>query len=200
MMIRVRRALTGCLFSAGLAVLAYAPFWEGPSTLNRSLLENGFHLQSFGSFLAWTVPNLSIDGATNIGRVLFVPLYSYALWQASKGPEDLVKGCALAMLGFAGLAVANFKIWYTVWVTGLAAASTSLLRLTGLALAIGATLSAAVYAYVYLWFGETGPIFLAINSTAYLMTFVPPALIVSAPVLARIGWTADRRGSRTGTG
>jgi hypothetical protein len=179
----------GCLVTA----LAYAPFWGGPSTLSRSLLENGFHLQSFGSVVAAQIPALSIDGSTLLGRLLFVPVYVYAGWLATKQPRDLQRASFLALFAFVGLAAANFKIWYAVWPLALAACAGAAQRAAALLMGLGASLSAALYAYVYIWLGQTGPAFDAVNSAAYLVTFVPAAAVLCLHGLLRARQAAEPR-------
>jgi hypothetical protein len=165
-----------------LAVLAYAPFWEGLATLNRALLENNFHLESFSSVAGDAFPSLSLDRATFIGRFLFMPIYGYALWLASKRFQDLVLGVFVTTFGFLALGAANFKIWYASWLVPLSALGNRWLRVAGLLMSYGATISAAFYAYIYLWTGN----FALANNLAYLAVFLPAAAVLFVPATSRL--------------
>lgn len=57
-------------------------------------------------------------------------------------------------------------------------------------------LGGAVRLHIFLWIGETGPAFDAANTAAYLMTFVPAALLLCLrPLFSRTG--AVKRGRVT---
>ena len=195
---RSRRARTNVwvgiqavVVSVGLGAVAYAPFWGGAATLNRALLENGFHLQSFSSVAADAFPQLTLDSATLLGRLLFVPVYVCALWLAARRFQDLVLGVFLGQFSFLGLAAANFKIWYASWVVPYSALGNTWLRLAGLLMSYGATISAAFYAYIFLWTGN----FALVNNLAYAAVFVPPLIVLLLPLIKgreRAGAAADR--------
>ena len=161
-----------------MTIAFYFPFWKGPSTLNRALLENTFHLQSFDSFLAHLFPGIPLDTATTVGRLLFVPLYCYALVLSTRRGADFVRACFVTMFALLGLATSNVKIWYAIWPMSLAAGLRFVHRTAGLLMAMGATLSAAVFAYLYVWLGQTSSSFGTVNAIAYFITFVPAALFL----------------------
>ncbi len=176
---RIRYLVLAGAGSLLATVALYAPFWEGPSTLNRSLLENDMHIESFSSVLPTVFGGgITVDAAGVIGRVLFVPLYAYALWLARGEVADLLRGCFLAVFGFLALGVSNFKIWYAVWPSILAGAiPNATQRLAAQLLAYGATISATFYAYVWVWNDLQN--FSDVNIRAYLLTFAPAALALA---------------------
>lgn len=176
----------GAAVSILLAVVLYAPFWEGTATLDRTLIENSFHLQSFGALVAWAWPGVAINTATAIGRAFFVPVYLYACWLATRRPVDMLKGMGLATLGFLALAAGNVKIWYLSWPVVFSALDGWPARVGVAACSLGATLSAASYAYVFIWLGATGDDFATVNATAYLMAFLPAAILLAPAV--QLAW------------
>lgn len=180
---RVRVGLTGVGFSGILIALAYVPFWSGMSTFSRSLLEDRFHLQSVSSVIAELWPGLGLGPATLIGRLLFLVVYLYALMLATKRPSDLVKACFIAMFGFFALGAANFKIWYATSAVIFGSCLPGGERLPAFCMAYGASASAALYAYVFVWLGQTSAAFDLVNMLAYVVTFLPAmALLLVQPV------------------
>ena len=174
---RVRGVVVGSWGIMILGVLTYAPFWDGPATFSRTLLENSFGLQSFGAAVPVLLPVISSGTATFIGRCLFVPVYLYACNLAARRPADFLKGCCIAMIGFLALAAGNVKIWYLSWTAALSGLTTGWFRLGVALMTLGATLSAAAYAYVLFWLGDSN--FNSVNAAAYLMAFAPAVIILS---------------------
>lgn len=167
--------------STGVVIAMYAPFWQGASTFSRSLLENSFHLQSFGSFAASSFSGLGVDAATWFGRLLFLPFYGYAVWLSSQRRQNLPRAYFIALFFFLALGAANFKIWYAVWPVVFAACLNQPERWAAVTLAFGATISAALYDYIYLWLGQTAVWFSFVNRVAYLTTFLPALVILLGP-------------------
>jgi hypothetical protein len=183
-LLRIRDAAIGLISSLVLLVVAYAPFWQGTDTLTRTLEENQLHLQSFSSALTTLFPAMNIDTATWTGRVIWLPLYVVAAVLATRDSRSFLSGCCLTMMGFLALAAANVKIWYLSWPMALAGPAGRSLQLTALLMSLGATLSAAIFAYVFLWEGGSGQDFAWTNLAAYLMAFGPVLIL---PVLLAVG-------------
>lgn len=179
---RLRYLALSATGAAVVAFLAYHPFWSGWDTLDRSLLENQLHLDSFSSVLSTVVPSLfPLDRAVLLGRVLFALFYLYALLLTMRGRRDVLAGMFLAFFFVLALAVTDFKTWYAGWPLLLAAASGRWsLSLSALAFTWGATISAALYGYVWVWLG-LGQLssFVVANTLAYAVAFGPAALLLS---------------------
>ncbi|HZS93328.1 MAG TPA: hypothetical protein VFA78_00890 [Chloroflexota bacterium] len=192
---RRRYVIAAGALSAGLLIAAYLPFWEGPDTLSRSLLENTFHFESFGSVAVAFFP-ISIDPATTIGRLLFVPVYVYSLVTARGSFADLVRACFLTVLGFLGLATANFRIWYAVWPNFIAAISARpAARIAAIVMGFGATISATFYAYLWVW--DQLKDFVVVNDMGYVATFGPPLAVL---LIARLEERSRVRGHESEAG
>ena len=127
-------------------------------------------------------PTLNLSQATLVGRLLFAPFYCCALWLATRRFRDLVFAVFLTLFCFLGLAAANFKIWYASWVVPFSATGTVWRRMAGLLMTYGATISAAFYAYLYLWTSN----FALVNNLAYAFVFVPPAVVLLVPAVRRV--------------
>jgi len=177
---RIRFVITSGVCSLLLVAAAYRPFWQGLDTLKRPLFENQFHIESFDTVLVSLLAgNISIDRATLIGRILFISVYLYALHLASRDVRGFLCGCFLAMSGFLALGANNVKIWYALWPTILAPLiPSSLERTAALLLALGTSLTAAIYGYIWVWGGLRN--FPQVNSAAYALAFVPGAIILTA--------------------
>lgn len=163
-----------------IAAVAYRPFWIGPQTFSRPLLEAQFYLYSFSSVTHNLFPQtISLDTAALLGRLLFIPVYGYALWLAARSLRGLLAGCFIAMFGFLGLAITNIKYWYLVWpnVLGAARPSTAA-HLAILLIAAGTELAAALNVYVWVWVGVTADNFAPINNVSYLTMFGLPAALL----------------------
>lgn len=183
---RVKAMAVGLVGSTVLVVLAYLPFWRGLSTLNRPLLENGFDLQSFASVLGSIVPGLDPDRAMLIGRILFAAVYAYALVLSTRRPVDLLRGCFLTLFFMLGLAVSNFKIWYATWPLVLGACLGSVEGSAALLMAYGATISAAIFGYLFVWWGESSSGFNLANDLSYVVAFAPAATLLGTVAVRRL--------------
>jgi hypothetical protein len=177
---KLQHLLLGTLGIGVLTWLTYRPFWEGWSTMHRALDENSFGLQSFGSAATWIFPGLSTSEWALVGRVVLAPVYLFACYLAMRTSEDMLKGVCLAMLGFLALAAGNVKIWYLAWPAVLGALASDWYRVTVVVAALGATLSAAVWAYAYNWIGLANNGFSWVNWIAYVMTFAPMLLLLGS--------------------
>lgn len=163
------------LGAAVLAISVYAPFWRGFETLHGSLLSNQRYVESFSTVILTSVPGLSLDNAVLIGRLLFVPVYGFAMWIAVRSLPELARASFIASLGFLALAITNFKVWYGLLAVALGAAVVRLPeRVSVILFACGATLSTALYSYVWWWRGLGNPGSLTfVNNLAYLIAFLP---------------------------
>jgi len=188
----LRRRLIGAAgaLSAGLALVAvaYAPFWDGPRVVGQLLSQNNRYLDSFSSVVASDFSaSFTADRAAMLGRILFLPFYAYALQLSTKRLPDLLRGCYVAMFFFLALAATTFETWYAIWVILPAALVPGVVgQVSILLFACGATLSAAVYAFLWPWLGVSNPAGFALaNRAAYLMTFGPATLLLLAVGLVR---------------
>lgn len=179
---RARYVLISLSGMLALAVLAYARFWQGPETLTHLVYQTQRFLVSFSSVLPELFPDtFSQDRATVLGRVLFLIVYLYALQRCMQGKVELLESCFLAMFAFVGLALTNFESWYGIWPILLAAAVPRFAeRLAGFLFAWGATLGAAFFGYIWVWWNLSGAGFNLANQLSYFLAFVPPAVVILA--------------------
>lgn len=187
---RARYLLVTCLSVAVLVTVVYAPFWKGLSTLNALQFQNQRYLYSLSTLLNnLSSNNLSLDRAAFLGRVVFVPVYLYALSLCARDLHYLVRASFLAMFGFFLLANTNFLYWYAVSVFILAAACPDLPeRLCAFFMACAieiVTVSLNIYVWVLL--GVTSDSFRPINNVSYLAMFALPALILLVTTLRHEG-------------
>jgi len=182
---RIRFAVTAGLASLALVAAAYRPFWHGPDTLSRALFENQLHVESFGSVLVTLLPgNISIDSLTLFGRILYVPLYLYAMSLAWRDVQAFLRACFLVMFGFLALGANNVKIWYAVWPSMLAALIPGQVeRTAAVLLGLGTSLTAALYGFIWWWDGLRN--FPQVNNAAYALAFVPAAVVLSNACIGR---------------
>ncbi|MGH2448740.1 MAG: hypothetical protein ACRDFS_09105, partial [Chloroflexota bacterium] len=169
----------------GVMAISYAPFWDGIYTIQRTLYENQFYLYSFSSVLTDIVPSLPIDTATLIGRVLFVPLYLYALVMSWRGLPSLLTASLLAAVAFLALAVNDVKYWYLALPVALSAAVPGTRARIALVVAALGVEVVAVFTniYVWVWQGVTYANFVHLNEIGYLAIFVAPVLVTAVLVL-----------------
>ena len=169
--------------TAGLMVsvcaIAYAPFWQGPDTFRRALMEGNFYLYSFSSALPQIVSSVTHDQATWLGRLLFLPVYAYTLWLARGGIADLLRSSFLATFAFLALAVNDVKYWYVVSPVVLAALVPGRVPwVCAIVMSLGMEIAAALNIYVWVWVGVTDANFHPINLASYGMVFVAPAILL----------------------
>lgn len=176
---RARYLAAATSVSSLIWIVAYAPFWRGIETLRRPLLETTLSLDSFDSAAnALIGPILSLDTFTLLGRLLFAGLYLWLMGRVATRPRDLLKVLFGMTFGLLALAVTNVKIWYAVWPVILAAPEPFLLA-PALLFAWGATVSATLYGYVWVWLGLEAPdSFSLTNLSAYLLTFLPAGTLL----------------------
>jgi hypothetical protein len=167
--------------------LGYAPFWHGPQTLSRALSENNLYVASFSSVLNGLVPGMPAGLSVWLGRLLLLPVYGVALLLARRGLPDLIRGCFLATLSFLGLGITNFKTWYATWPSVFAATTPDpATRLAGVIYSFCVTVSVALYGYIWVWLGISRPgTFTLVNTSAYLLDFLPATLALVAGLVWR---------------
>jgi hypothetical protein len=163
-----------------VATAAYTPFWQGFSTLNRSFLEMRLHMQSFMSILMNFFPNgFSFERAQLISRLVFLVPFIYCLFLARKSKEDFLRACFYTLFFFLALGISNFKIWYAIWPVIFAAIIPQrVVQTTAIVFACCATLSVAVFSYIWMWFSIKNPTtFTWADSIAYFVAFLPPIVL-----------------------
>ncbi len=164
-----------------LAAAAYFPFWNGIDTITKLTFQSHRYVDSFSTLLTSLLPiGITLDQAAFVGWILFVPLYNYVLWLGAGDLEDLLRACFVVMFGFLALGVSNVEGWYVLWPVVLASAIPRLAeRMSAVLLSIGATLSAILYGYVWVWMGLTDlHAFNVVNNLSYIITFAPAALVL----------------------
>jgi rSAM/selenodomain-associated transferase 1 len=110
-----------------LVILAYAPFWDGPDTLDIERRQKLFttSLPAIGKVLLET--RLDREGAaTLVSRVAAGLTALFALWQASKAWRDrtwlgFTRAAFHILMFYLLLTCLWFQSWYAVWPLGLAA-------------------------------------------------------------------------------
>lgn len=162
-------------------IVAYYPFWRGFDTLHRPLLENQLFLDSFASVAASLFgPVLSPGLALILGRLLFGAAYACALLLSARSDRGLFRASFIATFALLAFGVSNFKIWYAVWPLVLAPLTPDLL-VPSILLGWGATISAGVYGYIWVWLGlQFATSFIIVNTSAYLLAFVPAGAALTA--------------------
>lgn len=181
---RVRYCAITLLSMLAVVVVVYAPFWRGVHTLDALQFQNQRYLYSWSTVLSNLTGNgVSLPQAALIGRILYVPVYLYALWLSTRHPPvALLRACFLAMFGFFLLANTNFLYWYGLSAFFLAAAVPAFPeRLCAFLMACGIEIvTVALNIYVWVLVGVTPENFRPLNNVSYLSMFVLPALALVA--------------------
>jgi hypothetical protein len=169
-----------------LAAVAYLPFWNGFDTITRLTSQSHRYVDSFSTLITSVLPlGITLDQAAFVGWVLFVPVYNYVIWLCTGDIGELLRACFVVMFGFLALGVSNVEGWYVLWPVVLAAAIPRFTeRFAAILLAAGATISAILYGYVWVWMGLKDPhAFTVVNNLSYLVTFAPAALVLAGVTL-----------------
>jgi hypothetical protein len=169
-----------------LAVVAYLPFWNGLETITRLTSQSHRYVDSFSTLLTSVLPlGIPLDQAAFIGWVLFVPVYNYVIWLCAGDIGELLRACFVVMFAFLALGVSNVEGWYVLWPVVLVATIPRFPeRLAAFLLAAGATMSAILYGYVWVWMGLKDPhAFTVVNNLSYLATFAPAAIVLAGVAL-----------------
>lgn len=165
-----------------LVAVSYLPFWNGIDTITRLTFQSHRYVDSFSTLITSVVPiSLALDQAALVGWVLFVPVYNYVIWLCTGDIGELLRACFIAMFGFLALGVSNVEGWYVLWPVVLAATIPRFTeRFAAILLAVGATISAILYGYIWVWMGLKDPhAFTVVNNLSYLITFAPAALVLA---------------------
>lgn len=186
---RIRYLTVTAISCAAVAITGYFPFWAGFGVLTHLLGQDQRYLSSFSTVLPGLIPAVRASAAMLAGRVLFIPVYGFCLWLATRDFENLLRGCFLAMFGVLALAVTNFESWYAIWPAILAAAvPRSAERLSMALMSYGAVLLGSFFGYLWVWSGLSAQGFTMADTLSYLLTFVPAA--IALVVYARRGKAA----------
>jgi hypothetical protein len=166
-------AVTG-LSCLAVAVVGYFPFWAGFGVLTHLLGQDQRHLTSLSTVLPGLLPAVSVSIATLAGRVLFIPIYGFCLWLATRDFENLLRGCFVSMFALLALAVTNFESWYVIWPVILGAAVPRRAeRLSMVLMSYGSVLLASFFGYLWVWSGLSSQGFTTADTLSYLLIFVP---------------------------
>ncbi|HEX6508551.1 MAG TPA: hypothetical protein VF221_13060 [Chloroflexota bacterium] len=169
-----------------LAAVAYFPFWNGIDTITRLTGQSHRYVDSFSTLFTSLIPiGISLDQAAFLGWVLFVPFYNYALMQSTGEIVTLLRSSFLVLFAFLALGTSNVEGWYALWPVVLGAAVPRLTeRLAAALLSFGATISAILYGYIWVWMGLRDPhAFTVVNNLSYLVTFLPASLVLAGITL-----------------
>lgn len=171
-----------------IVVPIFGPFWQGLNTFHALLSQDQRYMSSFATMLADTVSGqMTRDRAKLLGRIFFGIIYLYALSISSKRLSDMLRACFITFFFFTALAVSNFEVWCSIWPIMLATLLPStVVSLSMLVFAYGVSLSVTNYVFLVAWLGFTEPSYALANNLAYLMTFVPPILILFCFTLQQI--------------
>jgi hypothetical protein len=194
---RWRYLLVGGFSSLALIIALYAPFWQGWQTISGTIIQDQRYMSSFCTLLNFLFPqSISLDEGKLLGRILYVPLYLFALFLSSrKLLTDLLFGSFIALFFVQVLALSNFDTWYAIWPMMLAALLPQIARrLAALLFVYGASFSVTLYYYVWVWLGLQDPLNLSlVHAIAYILTFVPALLIL---LVQSRRWLFVRRGEK----
>lgn len=187
----------GAGLAAVLAIVAFAPMWEGLSVFDQVRAQSDRIITSTPDLVSMVLHgwfDLSLERADQIGlrvgMVAFLGVAALLLWRQLVGrggvaeratPEVLIATATLVMLGYALLGIGWFRPWYFLWVVTLAP------LLPGrwwLALAVTTSLAglAPDVAEKYAVFVGTLRPLTDVHSAlpAILAQFLPPALVWAA--------------------
>ncbi|MBE3560557.1 MAG: hypothetical protein IMW89_15260 [Ktedonobacteraceae bacterium] len=170
-----------------LIVAFYGPFWAGPHTFDTSLDQERYFISSFSTLVYdMSSGQITAEQAKLFGRVLFGLCYLYALYLTTKGLGGLLRAGFVTLFYFLAFATGKFEVWYAIWPALFAVLIPRINEsLATMLFLYGATLSAAVYAYLWVWGGGTGPMWDMANSLAYLITFAPALILLVGLALRR---------------
>jgi alpha-1,6-mannosyltransferase len=181
-----RDAAWGAGLAAGLVVLAYLPFWAGPSTLQG--LSRGYMFTASPAellLLALQKAGLALEPAMRfamgVPTALFLLTLAALLWATWSGRLDVVSAAVGVLFLYCLLAAHWFNPWYLLWLAPLAAlVPTRPPRALGIAFTL---LAPAVYLLQY----EALPV--------VLVVFLPLALL-AVHWRAWLGWPDRMPGER----
>jgi hypothetical protein len=185
--------LSACLL---FTLALFLPFWAGPKTFERLATQNQGYLASFSMFLNdFSAATISLEQAKQVGLVLFVVVFLYALFLSTRQLRGLLQGCFLVMFALLAFSVTNVQPWYLIWPFVLALLIPQVrVALIAFVLVYGAVMAELVHAYVWPWGGIQNPaIFTIMNSMTYLVIFLFPLLFLAGMQLKEL-FQARRHG------
>ncbi len=162
-----RSAIVGIAAAGAMVLVAYAPFWAGPQTL-QGLERGGLFSTSPAKALLESLEGIGVpfdralNLATGIATVAFLTLLLPLLLAVSRGRMALVPAAGGVFFLYLLIAAQWFNPWYMLWLVPFAA-----LAATGPPLALG------------LAFSLLSPIVYALRDTwpVVLVVFLPIALL-----------------------
>jgi len=158
-----------------LAVVAYAPFWAGPTTLQRALAADSDYLSSIPALIVLVIPG-SINWLA-FPRLALVGIV--CLWQANSlrlGRANLAQ--AMYEVFFVTILVgAHFAGWYLALLVAVSALTRDRwVQLRTVVFTFTATLATPLWAYLWYW-NQDWMSMTTIHLIVVPLTFLPPLLI-----------------------
>lgn len=179
---RVFRLIAGSLALLGLVVVAYAPFWVGPVTLQRAQAVDTDYLSSIPALIVLLVPDAL--GWLSYPRLALLALVG--LWQANAlrlGRTSLAR--ATFEVTFVTILIApHFAGWYLAPLVAVAALTRDRwIQARVVAFTVAATLTTPIWAYLW-WWNQDWMSLTTVHLIVVPLTFLPAVLI------ALLGWWA----------
>lgn len=186
---RFRLLLLAAISSLALTVILYIPFWHGMQTFSDSLLAQDQHyLTSFSTSMNYFFPSqISLYQGKQIGRIMFVPFYFYALYLCTRCRLlDLLFGSFIALFFLQVFALSNFNSWYAVWPLVIAAViPRRVVQIVALLFAYGTTVSVGGFQFGLRGFGFTSYNWGMVSTFGYFVTFTPAVLLLFVLAMRR---------------
>jgi hypothetical protein len=180
------------LTAAGIVILAYAPFWHSfHAFVNGISAQTHRYSDSFPSLIL-DLLRFTPNWSALVGWLIFIGAYLLALDRSiQERPQELAKGCFLALLGFAAFGLTNDQVWYALWpVMAIALVPYSREAIVAIVLSAGATLSIFVVYFLGVW--NPGNVEL-VDVLSFLVMFVPALLVYAALTLRRLSISQNPR-------
>lgn len=166
----------------GLAVAAYAPFWQGPATLRSSLNEGHYLTTSVHALVlpvvAHVLSRAAAEAALTWGaRLAFLPIYMALALRVGRPPASLAAVSAAALALYLVVASPWLMPWYALWPLPLAATVPWRrgVLLPVLALTFGASLMPVATNYLS-GMSDAGDSWGPMHAVAVALVLGPPAL------------------------
>ena len=189
----------GMALGAAVVVAGFAPFWEGPRTLEAVRREASGTTTSFVALIVlFGAPLFDKDTWLRLLRpAIAFGLLLLVLWRRPRQPADLPASLVDVTLAYLLVATFWFQPWYLVPLVALAAASADRWR-QSVAIAYSATAHASYLVYFYLWVTPWwGALSVeGVQTLAVAVTHLP----VLALLLLRAGWLGATRQSAARSG
>ncbi|MBO0783079.1 MAG: hypothetical protein J2P37_30050 [Ktedonobacteraceae bacterium] len=184
--LRLRYAGLAIGIGLGMVAIAFAPFWAGPTMFQNFLDQDNQYISSFSNLLAEAI-QIPFDQAKLSGRIVFGICYLGALYLCTRNLQGLLWSGFIALFCFLGFASGKFEAWYTLWPMLLAILLPNIVTAIAMLLfAYGAALLHAIFAYLWVWSGRSGPMFETVNTLSYLVAFAPALLLLTIYLLKKV--------------